>query len=174
MSWDAVGAIAELAGAVGVMASLVYLATQIGHNTRASAVEAKLTTTGMLSGFVDMLITAPELNELFMRGRDSTRDLSPEEFQRFSNMVMKTFWFCSAAHFQLRTGTLSEEDWFEIKAILDFWIAGEGVREWWHRYGHQRFAKVFAEYIDTEVARVEASTTADSKAEPSGTRIAER
>ncbi len=29
MNWDAVGAIAELLGAVGVIGSLVYLATQV-------------------------------------------------------------------------------------------------------------------------------------------------
>ena len=42
MNWDAIGAIAELLGAIGVIASLIYLATQIrqsreqmGENTRA-------------------------------------------------------------------------------------------------------------------------------------------
>jgi len=129
MNWDALGAIAELAGAIGVIASLVYVATQIRHNTRASTVESKLVTTGMLTGFVDTLITDPELNDIFMRGRTSTESLSKEEHQRFSNMVMKTFWFCSAAHFQLRIGTLAEEDWFEIKAILDYWIAGAGCAD---------------------------------------------
>ncbi len=34
MNWDAIGAIAELLGAIGVIASLVYLATQIRQNTR--------------------------------------------------------------------------------------------------------------------------------------------
>ena len=33
MNWDAIGAIAELLGAIGVIASLVYLATQIRQNT---------------------------------------------------------------------------------------------------------------------------------------------
>lgn len=161
MNWDAIGAVAELAGAIGVIASLVYLATQIGHNTRASSVEAKLTTTGMLTGFVDMLISDPELNDIFMRGLKSTESLSTAEQQRFSNMVMKTFWFCSAAHFQLRSGTLSEEDWFEIKAIMDFWIAGKGVRDWWRRYGHQRFGKTYAGFVDIEVARAEAEAGAN-------------
>ena len=161
MNWDALGAIAELAGAIGVIASLVYVATQIRHNTLASAVESKLVTTGMLSGFVDMLITDPELNDIFLRGRTSTESLSKEEHQRFSNMVMKTFWFGSAAHFQLRTGTLTEEDWFEIKAIMDFWIAGAGVREWWRRYGHQRYGKTYAEFVDAEVARAEANPAPD-------------
>ncbi len=161
MNWDAIGAIGEVAGAIGVVASLAYLATQIRHNTRASAVESKLATTSMLTGFVDMLITDPELNDIFMWGRTSTENLSKEEHQRFSNMVMKTFWFCSAAHFQLRTGTLTEEDWFEIKAILDYWIAGAGVRGWWRQYGHARFAKTFAAFVDAEVARVEANPTPD-------------
>jgi hypothetical protein len=32
MNWDAIGAIAELLGAIGVIASLVYLATQVGQS----------------------------------------------------------------------------------------------------------------------------------------------
>jgi len=34
MNWDAVGAVAELLGAIGVIVSLVYLAIQIRRNTR--------------------------------------------------------------------------------------------------------------------------------------------
>ncbi len=34
MNWDAVGAMAELVGAIGVIASLIYLAIQIRQNTR--------------------------------------------------------------------------------------------------------------------------------------------
>ena len=44
MNWDAIGAMAELAGALGVIASLIYVATQIRQSTRASSVEAKLAT----------------------------------------------------------------------------------------------------------------------------------
>ena len=33
MNWDAIGAIAELLGAVGVIATLAYLAQQIRQNT---------------------------------------------------------------------------------------------------------------------------------------------
>ena len=95
-----------------------------------------------------------------MRRRASTESLSKEEHQRFSNMVMKTFWLCSAAHFQLRTGTLAEEDWVEIAAILEFWLEGPGVRAWWHQYGHQRFGKTFAEFVDAEVTRAEANSIA--------------
>lgn len=33
MNWDALGAIAELAGAIAVFATLIYLAAQIRQNT---------------------------------------------------------------------------------------------------------------------------------------------
>ncbi len=35
MNWDAIGALGEIAGAVAVFASLVYLALQMRQNTRA-------------------------------------------------------------------------------------------------------------------------------------------
>ena len=35
MNWEALGAIAELLGALGVIATVVYLAVQIRHNTTA-------------------------------------------------------------------------------------------------------------------------------------------
>ena len=156
MDWDALGAMAELAGALGVIASLIYVATQIRHSTRASSVEAKLATTGMLNEFVNMFIEDPELNDLFLRGRASTANLSKGEFPRFSNLVMKLFWFFSAAHFQLRTGTLDEEDWREIESMIEFWMDGEGVRDWWHRFGRERFGKSFSGFVETELARAEA------------------
>jgi hypothetical protein len=36
MNWEAIGAVAETLGAVGVIASLVYLAGQMGQNARAT------------------------------------------------------------------------------------------------------------------------------------------
>ncbi|MFT7652112.1 MAG: hypothetical protein ACI9ON_002727 [Limisphaerales bacterium] len=155
MSWDAIGAIGELAGALGVVASLVYLATQIRHSTSASNVEAKLTTTGLQAGIVDMLIADPALNELLMRGITSTDDFTSEEFQRFSNLCMKTFWFYSAAHYQLQTGMLSDDNWFETKSLLDWQLSGAGVRGWWRKAGSKRFQGKFSEFIENEIRLVE-------------------
>ncbi len=36
MNWDAIGAVSEVAAAIGVVVSLVYLAVQIRENTRSS------------------------------------------------------------------------------------------------------------------------------------------
>jgi hypothetical protein len=107
-----------------------------------------------------MLLEDPQLNELFMRGRDSLVALKDDdEFQRFSNMCLKAFWFGSSAHFQLRQGTLAEEDWYELKAILDFWLQGPGVRAWWQRFGHDRYGPIFSQFVDELAAHWEALQT---------------
>ena len=42
MNWEAIGAIGEILGALGVVITLAYLATQIQQNTLTSKVESKV------------------------------------------------------------------------------------------------------------------------------------
>ena len=99
MNWDAIGAIAELVGAVGVIASFLYVAAQVRGSTRASRVESKLQSTRLLHSFIDVLIETPELNDLYLRGLADPDLLSTAEYYRFSNMSLKASWFFSAEHF---------------------------------------------------------------------------
>lgn len=74
---------------------------------------------------------------------------------RFANMCLKAFWFFSAAQFQLRIGTLQEDDWAEFHAVIRFWLEGQGVRTWWERTGRHRFGKRFVSFIDQEITNLE-------------------
>lgn len=144
-------AVAAVASATGVIASLLYLATQVRQNNRASAVAAKLASTQLLSEFVDGLIADPELMKLWLKGRADIESLDDVERARFANMCLKAFWFFSAAQFQRRVGTLQEDEWTEFYAVIRFWLEGEGVRNWWRRTGKARFGKRFATFIDDEI-----------------------
>ena len=152
MNWDALGAIGESIGAAGVIASLLYLAVQVRANTRAAAVEAKLESTRLLTEFTDQLIRSPELNDLLLRGRKSLDSLSPDEYYRFSNMCLKAFWYFSAGYFQFRKGTLRETDWFEIQAVVQFWIRSDGGQDWWAKVGRAMYGPDFIAYIESEIA----------------------
>jgi hypothetical protein len=158
VNWDAIGAVAELFGAIGVMASLLYLSVQMRAGTRASAVEAKMESTRMLHDFVDDLIGTPELNDLYMRGIRDLGSLSEAEYFRFSNMSLKAFWFFSAGHFQFRMGTLSEDDFHEIRYVIRYWLSGDGCREWWSKLGRSAMAPDFREFIEAEIAGIDART----------------
>jgi len=148
MSWQSVAAISS---ASGVIASLLYLATQLRQSNRAAAVAAKLASTQLLSQFVDGLIADPNLMKLWLKGRADLESLDDVERARFANMCLKAFWFFSTAQFQRRAGTLQEDDWTEFYAVIQFWLEGEGVRAWWRRTGRVRFGKRFARFIDDEI-----------------------
>ena len=148
MNWDAIGAISESLGALGVIASLIYLATQMRNSTIASAVEAKLTTTRFLTEFNRDLINDPELYDLWDRGGRDLDSLDRRESIRFSNLNLNAFWFFSAGHYQKRVGTLSDNDFYEMESIMAFWISRPGVKQWWTKYGRQRFNPDFVRYLN--------------------------
>jgi hypothetical protein len=156
LSWEAVGAFAELIGAAGVIGSLLYLAAQVRTSNRASAVQAKLESTRLLNDFMDLLIQRPELNQLMLEGRKGIDALSPDAYQQFSNMSLKAFWFFSAGHFQFRRGTLAESDWFELQAVIDYWLRSRGCRDWWGKLGRFMYGDEFVAFIDSEIARLDA------------------
>ena len=157
MNWDAIGAIAEAIGAAGVIASLLYVAVQVRASTRASAVEAKLASTRFYTDYLNSLIQTPELNDLFLRGRENLESLSPDDYYRFSNMALQACSFFSAAYFQFRKGTLSEGDWFENRAIVQFWFRGRGCRDWWEKVGKHMFGADFASFVETEIHELDAA-----------------
>jgi hypothetical protein len=157
MNWDALGAIAELAGALGVIASLLYLGRQIRASTRASAVESKLASTRNYTDFLGQLVHSPELAELFIRGRKDFQQLASAEKVRFSNLALMSFSFFSAAYFQLSNDALDEDSWVENQAILQYWLRGAGCRDWWENTGRHLFGKKFVDFIDAELRDINAA-----------------
>jgi hypothetical protein len=155
MNWDAIGAIGEVIGAGGVIASLLYVATQVRASTRASAVDAKLRAAEMRTAFVDSLIETPELNDLWLRGLADLDSLSESEYYRYCNMSLKAFWFFSAGHFQYDIGALSDSDWHESRAVLLYWLRNPGCRDWWAKLGRASFGPKFQSYVDAEIANID-------------------
>ena len=142
------GAIAEMLGAFGVIASLLYLASQLKSNAVASSVDAKLTTTRFLTEFNRDLINDPELYELWEKGSKDPSSLSRDEYVRFANLNLNSFWYLSAGHYQRRVGRLDADDFHEMESIMEFWISRDGVKDWWMKHGRKRYNKYFVEYLE--------------------------
>ncbi|MCX2983119.1 hypothetical protein EYC98_19835 [Halieaceae bacterium IMCC14734] len=147
----------EVAGALGVIITLVYLSLQIRASTLASRVESKLAASGMYTDFLRTLIESPEINDIFLRGRESIESLTAEEFHRFSNMAFQAFSFFSASKFQHSSGALSESDWYEHLAIVKFWLRGRGCQTWWNKYGVHMYGSDFVDFVESELRKIEAT-----------------
>ncbi len=68
MNWEAVGAIGETVGAVGVIITLIYLATQLRQNTLALRVASIDSTTKVGNDIRTSLLSDPELTAIYTRG----------------------------------------------------------------------------------------------------------
>ena len=82
MNWDAIGTIAEIIGAVAVVATLVYLAVQIRHgidNDRVHGIQQVSRDWATHSA----LVTSNEYVAVFVKGLNAYGELSPEERMKF-------------------------------------------------------------------------------------------
>jgi hypothetical protein len=169
MDWEAVGAIGEIAGAIGVILTLLYLSVQVRSSTLASRVESKLAATRMYTDFLNGLIQSPEINELFLRARKDISSLTSEEFHRFSNLALQSFSFFSAGYFQYSRGTLHESDWHENMAVMRFWLQGEGCRQWWAKVGIHMYGIEFVTFIESEIQKLDSNrseTNVEARGQP--------
>ena len=68
MNWDAIGAIGEVVGAIGVILSLAYLGIQIRQNSRATEEEIFQSLLNNYHGGMDYLISNQNLNRIWYLG----------------------------------------------------------------------------------------------------------
>lgn len=99
MNWEAIGAIAELLGALGVIITLIYLAAQIRHSSalidrsiEASRIAAE---DGIVRSFNDwraLLVPDESVSDIYYRGLTEIDSLSMQERMRFNHYMSTFMW----------------------------------------------------------------------------------
>jgi hypothetical protein len=138
MNWDAIGAIAELLGAIGVIASLVYLATQIRHsrdqmsqNTRAMRAGAYQQFQAQLNEQLTKPFESPEHAEVIRSGLADFAGLDEMNAIRFGMWMFGVANSHDNAYYQYRVGMLDEERWRKHYAAVKLFYAAPGAAQWW-------------------------------------------
>ena len=121
MSWEAVGAIGSLLGAISVFVTLLYLARQIKENS-------KLLTTSVYQTAMDGY---NEMASLFLDNPELARNLLMDQPSQFSevdayklNLILRVYLNQGLKLFKLyEAGIFPEEDWLlraaEIKQVIN-------------------------------------------------------
>jgi hypothetical protein len=140
MNWDAIGAIAETLGAVGVIASLVYLATQIRHSREQMSQNTRaMRASGYQSFFQSMdevamrSTSSPEMAEALRLGITNFDQLNEEQAFYFNNWMLGMFMAFENGHYQFRTGILDESRWRLHRSNLTACLNSPGPRQWWRQ-----------------------------------------
>jgi len=131
MNWDAVGAIAELLGGIGVIVSLFYLAMQIQQNTRsvrAASYHSVVTSLSELSGSIGRDADA---SRLFFAGTNDHDRLTQEEWRQFGILVTSLFRNYENIFYQHSQEMMEDAVWqgWANSMTRAFWMPG--VQAWW-------------------------------------------
>jgi len=133
VSWDAIAALAELAGAIGVIASLVYLALQIRHNTAAVRAENLRETVNGLIDCLNRLTADPGDQSIYMRGLTSLSSLSADEIERFWTSVGAVIANCELIHDLHRDRLIKVGTYDASVRNLLAMLSNPGMREIWEQ-----------------------------------------
>ena len=79
MSWDAIGAVGEVLGAVAVIATLLYLARQIGQTNRIAKASGSRELQQKYADFYTLVATNSDIKGLVTRLRDPDYIVQSEE-----------------------------------------------------------------------------------------------
>ncbi|MGI9628263.1 MAG: hypothetical protein ACR2QM_15625 [Longimicrobiales bacterium] len=135
MNWDAVGALAELMGAVGVIVTLIYLSRQVRDNTesirRSTAHDALLS----IARFNEFVASDPQLVDLFWRGTGEPDSLTEDEWHRFVSLASTLIRRFELLYLDHLGGALSDEIWTAQVQNIRTWMSSAGAKRWFDSLG---------------------------------------
>ena len=143
--WAYVG---EIAAAIAVVASLIYVARQLHQNTEISRSGSRQ---ALLTNDQASLQMAVENVDLF-EALTKPDKLSFLEHSRFSYIWIVDMRNREHEYLQYKAGVLDEESWQTYRKILLFSLGFERARKWWDSGVKEFFAPSFVEMVDDFIA----------------------
>jgi hypothetical protein len=142
---ETISAIAQLVAALGVIASLFYLAAQIRQNTRSMRA---VVVDSLAHSLIDLL--GPQAHDLeftraFSRVIKDWNGASEEDRARTVSVLLAVFKLFENAWFQKRQGTLDPQQWEGWDAYARMYFHLPGVQTWW-QLRRAAFAHGFRNY----------------------------
>lgn len=152
MNWNMIGALGEIIGAVAVVVTLWYLASQVRQGTDASRQEAVRELMEQNYQIISWMNYSPQRAGLYIRGVLGDPDLSPEEVGQFGAFLLQLVTLWQRIYFlDQRTRV---EEWFVIyvQAVRQEIAGTPGFRSWYEARSHWLHPR-FRAVLDADMSR---------------------
>ena len=158
MNWEAVGAVGEILGAAGVIATLAYLAMQIRQNTRQTQASVAHTSAKALQDTRRSVYESAEVTEIWLKGTSHPDELSESDYYRFRLLMQNGIDGIWDIHSQTTVTGLSPESWqSQGVKVVERLLASPGGRRVWEQFGDN-----YTDEFRAEIDRILASKSADN------------
>lgn len=148
-NWEAIGAIGEVFGAVGVIATLGYLAVQIRQNTSSLRASTFHDTIRDLTACSELLASDADLTRIYHEGLRDFESLEPIEKQRFGAYLLVLCRRTENMVYQTQYGALDSASWEGLRHTMRSALSQPGAAAWWAR-SRLHFNSGFREYVERE------------------------
>ena len=136
MTLQDLGNLGEFIGSFAVVITLVYLAIQIRHNTRASRTESLNTALGVHVKQIAQLTATNEDSELFRKFADDFHALSANEKGRIQAMMLARIASFNQVIRLHASGMLDDDEFEAMQGTFISILRTAGGRDWWGAYKH--------------------------------------
>ncbi len=144
MNWTAIGAMAEVLGAIGVVITLLHISRQVRENTLSIRRSTTHDALGNIADFNQFVASDPQLVDLFWRGTSTPYELSDEEWQRFVSLASTLIRRFELLFLDHAGGTLADDIWEAQANNIRTWMTTPGIVRWLDELGshvHPRFRR---------------------------------
>ncbi len=158
MNWDALQAVAELGGAVGVLISLVYLAVQIRQNTASVQSAAVSRASEILNRTRNRLWEDPEAVRIYLLALSGVRVEDVEDAARARLLFVALARDYEAIFHQKMAGQLPEGMWEGWRKEMLAIFTTSGGRDALEALSDNILSDAFATFLRAEVDATDSST----------------
>ena len=126
MNWEAVGAIGEILGAVVVVATIFYLATQIRQSNSSNKAVAAARTAESADAWIRQMVQDKEVNDIYQTGMRDYNGLEQSDKNRFDLLILQFLRAMESAWIQEKLGVLNEDQWYGYRMSIARIIGSPG------------------------------------------------
>lgn len=148
MNWEAIAAVAGLLGAIGVIASLVYLAGQVrstGDQARQAAIQSVV---NQMNNVWTQMATEKAYAEIWVRGSKGLSNLNDEtDGVQYSALMLSIFRPFEEIFQYRKVGRVDDWTWESISSQCYALMGTPGFGQWWEMRGSW-FSSSFQEHIE--------------------------
>ena len=131
MNWDAISAIADTLGILGLIGTLVFLAIQIRQNTASVKANTELETSKIWAEFHERVSHSNEMASIWDKGLTDEKTLSPDEKRKFIWFIAAFFVMVESHFRQWESDYLSDETWKVYRRTASGLLTNPLVKRWW-------------------------------------------
>jgi hypothetical protein len=147
MNWDAIGATAEMLGALAVIVSLLYLASQVRQNTAASRISRYDSFVHNIADVRKSIFDNETLSRVWDVGLRDPSELNETEHTQLRLLLYNAIQCMESLHLQLAQSGLDKEIWSRQLPVISRVIGSVGGRKWWGSYKAE-FDRSFIAAVD--------------------------